>query len=209
MVALAVVRMSVSPPNVCGAPLKTPVTRSNRLGVVRLPVLGSSLAVYDEASDAHIPHGVGRQRVRQMAEGDGRHRCVPALGRFERLHERRELGVDPELVVKALKQLQAWSQSPRELREDLVLLVGPRECRVGARLAVVVAQILVSRKEPQPIAHDRTAEVRREVAVPGALVPACRLAGAGIREQRPAGSSGRRSARSTTRRTETARFPAW
>src|SRR5207249_1813648 len=34
------------------------------------------------------------------------------------------------------------------------------------------AQILVSRKEPQPIANNRTAEARREVAVPGALVPA-------------------------------------
>ena len=126
----------------------------------------------DEPSDAHVPHGVGRQRVRQVAEGHGRHRRVPAQRRFERLHERRELGVDPELVVKALHQLQAWSQPPRELREDLVLLVGPRECRVGARLTVVVAQVLVSRKEPQPIANDRTAEVRREVAVPDALVPA-------------------------------------
>ena len=112
-----------------------------------------------------------------MAEGDGRHRCVRAQGRFERLHQRRELGVDPELVVNALNQLPARSQSPRELREDLVLLVGPRELRVGARLTVVVAQILVSREEPQPIANDRTTEVRREVAVPGALVSACPLAG--------------------------------
>ena len=40
MVPLTVVRMSVNPPNVCGAPLEIPATRSNRLGVVRLPVLG-------------------------------------------------------------------------------------------------------------------------------------------------------------------------
>ena len=73
--------------------------------------------------------------------------------------------VDPELVVKALHQLQARREPPRELREDLVLLVGPGECRIGAGLAVVVAQVLVSGEEPQPIAHDRTAEVRREVAV--------------------------------------------
>ena len=35
----------VSPPKVCGASLKTPVTRSNRLGIVTSPVLGSSLRV--------------------------------------------------------------------------------------------------------------------------------------------------------------------
>ena len=139
---------------------------SNRLGVVRLPVLGSSLLGVDEPSDAHIPQRIGRQRVRQMAEGHGRHRCVRAQGRFERLRDRRLFGVDPELVVKALNQLPGRSQLPRELREDLVLLVGPRECRIGAGLAVVVAQILVSGEEPQPIANSRTAEVRREVAVP-------------------------------------------
>ena len=140
-----------------------------------------------------------------MAGTDG----VQTQGCFERLHRRRLLGVDPELVVKALNQLPARRQLPRELREDLVLLVGPRECRIGARLTVVVAQILVSREEPQPIANDRTAEVRREVTVSGALVAACRLAGAGIRQRdRLAGQAGR-SARSTTRRTETARCPAW
>ena len=125
----------------------------------------------------------------QVAEGDGRDRRVPALRRLERLHERRELGVDPELVVEALKQLQAGRESPRELREDLVLLVGPRKCRVGSRLTVVVAQVLVSGKEPQPIANHRAAEVRRDVAVPDALVAALRLAGGGIREHAPADSS--------------------
>jgi len=33
-----------SPPNVCGAPLKLPVARSNGLAVVASPVLGSSFA---------------------------------------------------------------------------------------------------------------------------------------------------------------------
>ena len=147
--------------------------------------------------------------MRQVAEGHGRHRRVPARGRFERLHERGELRVDPELVVEALKQLPARSQFPRELREDLVLLVGPRERRVGARLTVVVAQMLVSREEPQPIANSRAAEVRREVTVPGALVAALRSAGSREQEAVPAGWSGRPSARSTRRHTETARFPAW
>ena len=143
----------------------------------------------DEPSDPHIPHRIGRRRVRQMAEGHGRHRGVLTLRRFERLHRRRRLGVDPELVVNALNQLPARSQSPRELREDLVLLVGPREVRVGAGLAVVVAQILVAREEPQPIANNRTAKVRREVAVPDALVPAIQLRRRN--GSRPAGWSGR------------------
>src|SRR5258708_417294 len=107
-----------------------------------------------------------------MAEGDGRHRCVLVLCRFERLHRRWHLGIDPELVVNALNQLPRRSQSPRELREDLVLLVGPREIRVRAWLAVVVAQILVSREEPEPIANNRPTEACRQIAIPRALVPA-------------------------------------
>ena len=83
--------------------------------------------------------------------------------------------------MDALKQLPARSQFPRELREDLVLLVGPRELRAGARLTVVVAQILVSREEPQPIANSRATDVRREVTVPVALVATLQSAGAGNR----------------------------
>jgi hypothetical protein len=40
-----------------------------------------------------------------MAEGHRGHRCVPALRRFERFHERRKFGIDPEFAVKALLQL--------------------------------------------------------------------------------------------------------
>ena len=109
------------------------------------------------------PTTYSRMSVRQVAEGDGRHGCVRAHGRFERLYERGELRVDPGLVMDALQQLPARSQFPRELREDLVLLVGPRELRAGARLTVVVAQILVSREKPQPIANSGAADVRREV----------------------------------------------
>jgi PhzF family phenazine biosynthesis protein len=49
------------------------------------------------------------------------------------------LRVDPELIVETLHQLQARLEVPRQLAEYLVLLIGPRECRVGAGLAVVVA----------------------------------------------------------------------
>src|SRR5580765_7886942 len=81
--------------------------------------------------------------------------------------------------MDALQQLPARGQFPRELREDLVLLVGPRERRAGARLTVVVAQILISREEPQPIANRRAADVRREVTVPVALVATLQSAGTG------------------------------
>src|SRR5215203_4941477 len=84
--------------------------------------------------------------------------------------------------MDALKQLPARSQLPRELRERLVLLVGPRERRAGARLTVVVAQMLVSREEPQPIANSRSAEAGREVAVPVAFVPTLQSAGVGNRK---------------------------
>ena len=73
--------------------------------------------------------------MRKLSKGDGRHHRVRARGCFKRLHHRGELRVDPELFVEALKQLPPRSQFPRELREDLVLLVGPWERRTGARLA--------------------------------------------------------------------------
>ena len=167
-----VVRMSVNPPNVCGAPLEIPVTRSNRLGVVRLPVLGR-FSWFHTNRPTRTSHTVlVDKRVRQVPEGHRGNRCRAAQRRFERRRDRRPIGIDPVLVVEALHQLHAGSQPPRELREDFVLLVGSWESWVGARLAVVVAQVLVSREEPQPIANNRAAEVRREVAVPDALVPA-------------------------------------
>src|SRR6185295_10465583 len=122
-----------------------------------------------EPSRTYLPHGIGRI-VRQMAKGDGRHRCLLVQGRFDPLHRRRELRVDPVLIVNALNQLPRRCESPRELREDLVLLVSPREIRVGAWLAVVVAQILIPREEPQSIPNDRSTEVGREVAIQGPLV---------------------------------------
>src|SRR3954447_14531620 len=119
--------------------------------------------------------------MRQVAEGDGRHGCVRAHGRFERLHERGELGVHPGLVVDALQQLPARSQFPCELREDLVLLIGPRELRAGARLTVIVAQILISGEEPQSITNSRPTYVRCQVTVPVALVATLQSARAGHR----------------------------
>src|SRR6267378_2062241 len=104
-----------------------------------------------------------------MAEGHGRHRRVLALGRLERRHLSRTLRAHPELVVEALHQLHARRESPGELRENLVLLVGPRERRVRARLTVIVAQVLGSSEKPQPVANNRTAEIRREVTETGAL----------------------------------------
>src|SRR5687767_269648 len=51
--------------------------------------------------------------------------------------------------------------------------------------------MLVSRKEPHPIANSRAAKVRREVAVPRAFVPTLQSAGAGNRaSDRLAGQAG-------------------
>src|SRR5712671_3814949 len=120
--------------------------------------------------------------MRQMAEGHGRHRRVQALGRLERQHQCRTLRVHPELVVEALHQLHARRELPRELGKNLVLLVGPREGRVRTGLTVIVAEVLVSREKPEPVANNRTAEIGREITETGALVPAWRLA-TGDREQ--------------------------
>src|ERR1700716_2970042 len=112
--------------------------------------------------------------MRQMAEGHGRHRRMQTLSRLERRHQRGTLRIHPELVVETLHQLHARREPPRELRENLVLLVGPRERRVRARLAVIVAEILVPGEKPEAVAHNRTAEIRREVAETGTLVAAWR-----------------------------------
>ena len=111
-----------------------------------------------------------------MSECHGRDSCVPSLRRFERLDERRQLWIDPGFVMKALQQLHARRQAPGELREDLVLLVGSGERRVGAGLAVVVAQVLIADEEPGPIANNRTTKIRRQVTIPVALVSALRCA---------------------------------
>src|SRR4051812_46687911 len=80
------------------------------------------------------------------------------------------------LVVNALHQLPRRAESPGELGEHLVLFVCPWKGGIGTGLAVVVAQVLIAGKEPQPISHDWSTEIRRAVAVPFAFVPADRPA---------------------------------
>ena len=117
-----------------------------------------------------------------MAEGDRRHGCVLARGRGEWRHHCRNLRVDPELVVKTLHQLQARLQVPRELREDLVLFVSSWELRVGARLTVVVPQVLIAAKEPESIATHRTARFVVKSRYLARSYPLCDwLAGTGSR----------------------------
>src|SRR5437868_3889107 len=114
-----------------------------------------------------------------------------ARGRRKRPVQLRLVWTDPDLFVKALHQLPARREPPRELREALMLFVGPRLGRIGARLTVVVAQILIPAEEPQAIAHDRPPEVRRDVAIPGTLVaahPPARIVG---QVYRLAGETGR------------------
>jgi hypothetical protein len=78
-------------------------------------------------------------------------------------------------MVNALPQLPARSQAPGELREKLVLLVFPREIRIGGRLTVGVAKVLVSGKEPQSFADDRATEAGREITILRALVAAVQM----------------------------------
>ena len=134
--------------------------RDRRVAVAQRVVLG-----VDETSHSHVPHRVGRQRVRQVAEGDRRHGRAATHRRLERGRGQGLLGVEPELLVEALYQLPGRSDLPGQLPEDLVLLVGPGERRVRARLAVVVAQVLIAAKEPEALADRRTAQVGREVAI--------------------------------------------
>src|SRR5262245_516129 len=123
------------------------------------------LARIDEAPHSYIPHSIGGQRVRQMAKSHGRHMRMLAFGRGEWGHQRRNLRIDPVFIMKTLNQLQFWREVPCELPEDLVLFIRSWVFGIGAGLAVVVAQILISRKKPKPIAIDRTADICREVAV--------------------------------------------
>src|SRR5262245_14536863 len=106
--------------------------------------------------------------MRQMAEGHGRHVGMLSLRCVEWCHPCRDLRVDPDLIIKSLKQLQARRELPRELSKDFVLLVGSWELGIGARLAVVVAQVLIPREEPNSIVTQGPAEIRREVPVLGA-----------------------------------------
>ena len=170
------IRLVVVEGRLCGGPderqaaeslrraAETFVTRSKRLGVVRSPVLG--VVFCDDRRIAR--HARPRRFVATPCVSDGRtsSRALTRAGAWSpRTASTKvgEFGIDPELVVKALHQLPAGRQLPRELREELVLLVGPRELGIGARLAVVVAQVLVAGEEPQAVADRRAAEIRREV----------------------------------------------
>src|SRR5262245_575945 len=127
--------------------------------------------------------------MRQMAEGHRRHVRMHSLSCGERQHLCRDLRVDPELIIKSLKQLQARRELPRELRKNLVLLVGSWELRVGTRLAVVIAQVLISRKEPNSIVTHGTAEICSEVPILDSLVSAERLGTRDRQQDRLAGQA--------------------
>src|SRR5262249_10711989 len=128
----------------------------------------------NEAADSYVPKRICRQRVGQMAEGHRRHVRMLTLSCDERRYSRRRLTIDPVLIMQASNQLQIGLDLPGELPETLVLFVDSWELGVGAGLAVVIAQVLISRKEPKPVANHRTAEICREVTVLDALISAGR-----------------------------------
>ena len=96
------------------------------------------LSRVDEAAHANVPHGIGGQGVRQVAEGDGRHRC--ACGRRVASNGVTNVGcsgLTQNSSCTLCTNCQPGASLPRELREDLVLLVGPGElpdrCPAGCR----------------------------------------------------------------------------
>src|SRR5262245_65081450 len=100
-----------------------------------------------------------------MAESHGRHVRMQALRCGKRQHQCRDLRVDPELVIKRLKQLQPWRELPSKLPENFVLLVCSWKLGVGAGLAVEIAQILICRKKPDSITKHWTDEISCDVRV--------------------------------------------
>src|SRR2546423_1621121 len=83
-----------------------------------------------------------------------------------------DLRIDPRLHVDTLHQLQSWLQLPREFPEHLVLFIAPGKLGITAGLTVIVTQILVSRKKPDLLVDNRTAEIGGEVTVSDPLVSA-------------------------------------
>ena len=179
--------------------------------VRRGPVPGARvvLLVEEVPPDAQIPHGLTRRRVGHVCERRARHRGMASERRLERRGERRRIGILPELFMKALHHLERRRQPPRQLAEDLVLLVCSRERRVGARLAVVVAEVLVGAVEPESIAENRAAQPGRKITVSNAFVAARGLRPVRHREDNRLRRQPRRLRRSTRTGTETARRPAW
>src|SRR5215831_7546652 len=106
------------------------------------------LARIDETSDSYIPQSIGGQRVRQMTKRHCRHVRMLSFSCGKRYRQCRNLWIGPQLLMKTLNQLQPRRELPRELPEDLVLFIRSREFWIGAGLTVVVAQVLVARKEP-------------------------------------------------------------
>ena len=74
--------------------------------------------------------------------------------------------------MEALIELPRGGEPPGQLREQLVLLVGSWPRRIGSRLAVVIAQVLVATEKPEPVADGGPTQVGCEVAIPRALVAA-------------------------------------
>src|SRR5260370_12887527 len=124
----------------------------------------------------NIPQCIGRYQLGEIAEVHRGRRDVRPCRRFERGDDGRSLGVGSDLVVKALNQLPSRAKPPRELRKELLHFVPARECRIGARLAVVIAEPLISAKEPDSILNGGTADTFREVLVLRASVAASLVA---------------------------------
>ena len=118
----------------------------------RVSVVGRRIRVVVEPSDPCFPHRSWRHGVGEVAEGERRYVRMVSRRRLDRRVESSADPDCPELLVEALLEPPARRQVPRQLREDLVLLILPGQVGIGSWLAVVIAQVLVAAEEPQAVA---------------------------------------------------------
>src|SRR4029078_9547651 len=135
-----------------------------------------------KARDAHIQKRVVRERVGQLAERTGGARSTLDDSRGKWLCKRGSHRIGPELVMETAHPLHALIDLPGHFAEGLVVLAAPREQRIRPRLAVRVAQILITAEEPGTVAHERSAKMCCEVSISHAGVFGRRFAAASAGE---------------------------
>src|SRR6476660_9623876 len=129
--------------------------------------------------------------MRQMAEGRRRHRSRAMQGCHEGQHDRWLIVIVLKLVVKAVHELPAGSELPRQLPEHFVRLTFAWLRRQRPRLAVVVAKILIATEKPHAITSERTADAGGEISVSRARVSGLLIGTGNRKSNRLTGQAGR------------------
>src|SRR3954466_10256713 len=124
---------------------------------------------------------------------DRRHRGAVPRGGIEGYGDRRLILDQLPLAVEALHETPSWRELPCDFSEDLVRGHAPRKARHRPRLAVCVAEVLVSTEEPHPIANGWSANRGGRVVIGRALVAALRSGARNPHSNRLAGQPRRLS----------------